>query len=198
MDVLAQPHLGLRRDHCGRDLRLPRRTYLCADARRSGKHNLAEQLRWRTLAIGAVTGSVVFAALIPLQQDAPTLADGLETQAAPLVVISALADIATLVLVAIRRFAVARVTALAAVAAVVTGWGVGQYPWLLVDQVTITDAAGARPRWKRCSSPSAWLWSSCFLRWAISTNRPSRSHGCDRPTAMAANAEGLIRQRERD
>ena len=118
-------------------------TFLCADARRPGKHNLAEQLRWRTLAIGAVTGSVVFAALIPLQQDAPTLADGLETQAAPLVVISALAGIATLVLVAIRRFAVARVTALAAVAAVVTGWGVGQYPWLLVDQVTITDAAGA-------------------------------------------------------
>ena len=25
----------------------------------------------------------------------------------------------------------------------VTGWGVGQYPWLLVDQVTINDAAGA-------------------------------------------------------
>lgn len=25
----------------------------------------------------------------------------------------------------------------------VTGWGVGQYPWLLVDEVTIADAAGA-------------------------------------------------------
>ena len=25
----------------------------------------------------------------------------------------------------------------------ITGWGVGQYPWLLVDQVTIDDAAGA-------------------------------------------------------
>ena len=25
----------------------------------------------------------------------------------------------------------------------VTGWGVGQHPWLLVDQITITDAAGA-------------------------------------------------------
>jgi len=30
-----------------------------------------------------------------------------------------------------------------AVAAVVTGWGVGQYPWILVDQLTIDDAAGA-------------------------------------------------------
>lgn len=118
-------------------------TFLCADARRSGQHRLAEQLRWRTLAVGAVTGSVVFAALVPLQRDAPTLADGLVNQAAPLIAISALAGIATLVLVAIRRFEVARVTALIAVAAVVTGWGVGQYPWLLVDEVTITDAAGA-------------------------------------------------------
>ncbi|GAW49756.1 MULTISPECIES: cytochrome d ubiquinol oxidase subunit II [unclassified Nocardioides] len=118
-------------------------TFLCADARRSGQHKLAEQVRRRTLAVGAVTGIVVFAALIPLKQDAPTLADGLENQAAPLIAISALAGIATLVLVSIRRFAVARVTALIAVAAVVTGWGVGQYPWLLVDHVTITDAAGA-------------------------------------------------------
>lgn len=118
-------------------------TFLCADARRSAQHDLAEQLRWQTLAVGAVTGIIVFAALIPLQRDAPTLADGLRTQAAPLIAISALAGIATLVLLGIRRFALARVAALAAVAAVVTGWGVGQYPWLLVDQVTITDAAGA-------------------------------------------------------
>ena len=48
-----------------------------------------------------------------------------------------------LVLVGIRRFAVARATALVAVASVVTGRGVAQYPWLLVDQVTITEAAGA-------------------------------------------------------
>jgi cytochrome d ubiquinol oxidase subunit II len=118
-------------------------TFLCADARRSGQHNLAEQLRRRTLAVGAFTGIVVFTALVPIERDAPTLAEGLEHQAAPLIVISALAGIATLALTSIRRFAIARVTALVAVAAVVTGWGVGQYPWLLVDEVTITDAAGA-------------------------------------------------------
>lgn len=118
-------------------------TFLCADAKRSGQQNLAEQLRRRTLAVGAVTGIVVFAALIPIERDAPTLSDGLENQAAPLVVMSALAGITTLRLVAARRFSLARATSLIAVAAVVTGWGVGQYPWLLVDQVTITDAAGA-------------------------------------------------------
>ena len=118
-------------------------TFLCADARRSGQYDLAEQLRWRTLTVGAVTGSVVFAALVPIQRDAPTLSDGLQDQAGPLVVISALAGIVTLALIAVRRFSIARVTALVAVAAVVAGWGVGQYPWLLVDEVSITDAAGA-------------------------------------------------------
>jgi cytochrome d ubiquinol oxidase subunit II len=37
----------------------------------------------------------------------------------------------------------ARVSAAVAVVAVVAGWGVGQYPWMLVDQVRIVDAAGA-------------------------------------------------------
>ena len=43
-----------------------------------------------------------------------------------------------------RRYRSARVTAVVAVGTVVSGWGVGQYPWLLVDQLTIDEAAGAR------------------------------------------------------
>ncbi|MEV7431564.1 cytochrome d ubiquinol oxidase subunit II [Nocardioides sp. NPDC092400] len=117
--------------------------FLCSDAARGGHERLAEQLRRRTIGVGVVTGAVVLAALVPLERDAPTLADGLETQAAPLVVASALAGIATLVLLARRRFGLARVTAVVAVAAVVSGWGVGQYPWILVDQLTIAEAAGA-------------------------------------------------------
>ncbi len=31
-----------------------------------------------------------------------------------------------------------------AVAAIVIGWGVGQYDWILVDEVTIADGIGAR------------------------------------------------------
>jgi cytochrome d ubiquinol oxidase subunit II len=118
-------------------------TFLTADAVRSGRERLSEQLRVRTLAVGAVTGGIVFAALVPLTQDAPTLTDGLAGRAAPLVVLSALAGTATLVLLFRRRPALARVSALVAVAAVVLGWGVAQYPWLLVDEVTIADAAGA-------------------------------------------------------
>jgi cytochrome d ubiquinol oxidase subunit II len=117
--------------------------FLTADAARAGSERLASTLRLRTISVGLVTGGVVFAALVPLERDAPTLADGLETQAAPLIVLSFLAGVATLVLLLRRSYAVARLTALLAVAAVVVGWGVGQYPWLLVDEVTIEDAAGA-------------------------------------------------------
>ncbi len=118
--------------------------FLCADAVRTGHPRLAETLRLRTLGVGLVTGVLVFVALVPLRRDAPTLTDGLETQAAPLVIISALAGVATLALVARRRYDLSRLTAVVAVASVISGWGVGQYPWLLVDEVTIADAGGAR------------------------------------------------------
>jgi len=117
--------------------------FLVADARRSGQEDLAEQLRGRTVAVGAVTGLVVFAAMLPLSADAPTLFDGLTGRALPLVVLSGVAGAATLALLWTRRYSVARFTAIGAVATVVLGWGVGQYPWLLVDEVTFTDAAGA-------------------------------------------------------
>jgi cytochrome d ubiquinol oxidase subunit II len=118
--------------------------FLTADASRAGAHHLASVLRLRTLSVGLVTGALVFAALIPLSRDAPTLAHGLETRAAPLIVLSLVAGALTLVLLWRGRFALARPVALVAVAAVVLGWGVGQYPWMLVDELTISEAAGAR------------------------------------------------------
>lgn len=118
-------------------------TFLTADARRSGHDVLSEKLRVRTLAVGVVTGIVVFAALLPIKHDAPTLSDRLLGVASPLIVLSALAGTATLVLIARRRYAVARLSAVVAVASVVLGWGVAQYPWLLVDEVSIKAGAGA-------------------------------------------------------
>lgn len=44
----------------------------------------------------------------------------------------------------VRRYATARLAAAVSVALIVIGWGVGQYPWLLVDELTIAAAAGAR------------------------------------------------------
>jgi cytochrome d ubiquinol oxidase subunit II len=118
-------------------------SFLVADAARAGRTDLANALRIRTLGVGAVTGLVVFAGLFALRSDAPTLFEGLSGRALPLVLLSAAAGLATLVLIARRRYGVARFTAIGAVSTVVIGWGVGQYPWLLVDQMTFADAAGA-------------------------------------------------------
>jgi cytochrome bd ubiquinol oxidase subunit II len=119
-------------------------TFLTADAARRGQAALAAKLRVRSLAVGAATGAVVFAALIPIEHDAPTLWEGLMSRAAPVMALSALGGVATLVLLWTGRFGPARLTAVVAVAAVMAGWGVGQYPWVLVDQVAIAEAAGAR------------------------------------------------------
>ncbi len=118
-------------------------TFLTADAERAGRSRLAEQLRRRTIVVGAVTGLVVLGGLVPIARDAPTLADGLAGRAAPLVATSVLGGVATLLLLLRRRPGPARVTAVVAVASVIVGWGVAQYPWLLVDEVTIAEAAGA-------------------------------------------------------
>jgi cytochrome d ubiquinol oxidase subunit II len=117
--------------------------FLTADADRAGDTDLAEALRRRTLAVGVTTGLVVFAGLYPVAHDAPTLAAGLRTHAAPLLVVALGTGVAAVWLVVRRRYGIARVPAAVAVASVITGWGAGQYPWLLVDEVTINDAAGA-------------------------------------------------------
>lgn len=119
-------------------------TFLTADALRSGHVDLSEKLRTKTIVVGITTGIVVFAALVPIRHDSPTLSDRLLGVAAPLIVLSALAGTATLWLVLRRRYAASRFTAVGAVAAVILGWGVAQYPWILVDQVTISAGAGAR------------------------------------------------------
>jgi cytochrome d ubiquinol oxidase subunit II len=117
--------------------------FLVADAARAHNQPLLASLRRRTLAVAVVTGAVVFAGLLPVRDDAHTLWDGLTGRALPLMIISAAGGVATILLLVARRFSVARVTGVVAVAAVVSGWGVGQYPWLLVDEVRIADAGGA-------------------------------------------------------
>jgi cytochrome d ubiquinol oxidase subunit II len=117
--------------------------FLTAEAHRGDDPALLEHCRVRALGTGVLTGVVALAGVLPLRDDAPTLFNELNGRALPLVVLSAAAGVATLWLLVRRHAELARVTAVIAVAAVVLGWGVGQWPWLLVDAVTVEDAAGA-------------------------------------------------------
>lgn len=117
--------------------------FLTSEADRLGEVDLAEELRRKTLIGAAATGVVVLAGIPVLARDADTLFDRLTGRGLPVILVSAVAGSATIVLLWLRRPGRARLTAAAAVAAVVAGWGVAQFPWLLVDTVRIDDAAGA-------------------------------------------------------
>ena len=123
--------------------RCPPGVFLTADAARAGTSALAERLRKRTLGVGVLADLVVFAGLYPILSEAPTLSHGLLRPRPPLLIMAALSGGLTLILIYRRSYSIARVFAVTAVAAVVAGWGVGQYPWMLVGQSTILDAAAA-------------------------------------------------------
>jgi cytochrome bd ubiquinol oxidase subunit II len=88
-----------------------------------------------------VTGAVAIVALLVLSPDARDLADPLLSGAGPaLVVASVVAGAVSLVLLALRRYVAVRLTAAAAVTALLWGWGAAQYPDMLSGLIA-TDAA---------------------------------------------------------
>jgi len=115
--------------------------YLTSDARRRADPALADAFRWRALVMGAVVGVVAMLGIVVLANDAPTLYHGLITRALPLVILSAMAGLVSLVLLHWRRFGAARLTAGLAVGGILWGWAVAQYPDLLVGALTVAQAS---------------------------------------------------------
>jgi cytochrome d ubiquinol oxidase subunit II len=118
--------------------------FLCGDARREGAEDLADEFRVRALGSAGVTGVLGIAGLFVLRGDAPLLLEGLTGRAAPVVGLSVVAGVVAIVFLARRRYAPARLASSLAVAAILAGWAVAQYPYLLVNEVTIDEAAGGR------------------------------------------------------
>ena len=114
--------------------------FLTADARRSAP-DLADAFRWRTLGAGIVAGGLAIAGILVMRLDAPTLFAGLTGPALPFVALSVVAGMLSLVLCVFAGGRGTRAAAVAAVAAVVLGWGVAQYPLLLPLDLTIGAAA---------------------------------------------------------
>ncbi|MGY1643469.1 cytochrome d ubiquinol oxidase subunit II [Geodermatophilus sp. SYSU D00703] len=118
--------------------------FLCADARREGADDLARQFRARALGTAAVTGAVGIAGLFVLRADAPQLFEGLTGRALPVVVLSVAAGLTALRLLWAGRFVPARAASAVAVTAILVGWAVAQYPYVLVPDLTIEEAATGR------------------------------------------------------
>jgi len=106
--------------------------YLAADAARRDEQGLVRAFRARALGAGVVAGGLALAGIFVLRGDARPFYDELVSgRALPAVIVSALAGLATLALVYRGRFEAARYSAALAVAAVVAGWGLAQWPTIL-------------------------------------------------------------------
>ena len=116
--------------------------YLAADAERGELRDLQRAFRARALGAGVVAGAVAAIGLLVLRSEARELFDDLTSGAGvACLAVSAAAGIGTLALVWRERYAVARYSAVLAVAAVIVGWAIAQSPYLLPGELTIDEAA---------------------------------------------------------
>jgi cytochrome d ubiquinol oxidase subunit II len=115
--------------------------YMAGDSQRAGLDDLVRAFRARALGAGVVTGVVALAGLLVLRDDARDLYDGLTSGGGlALVIVSGLTGLATMALVWGGRYGLARVTAAAAVAAIVVGWLLAQKPYILPPDLTLDQA----------------------------------------------------------
>jgi cytochrome bd ubiquinol oxidase subunit II len=118
--------------------------FLTVEARRRGAPDLEAACRRRALGMGAICGLVALVGIAPLEHDATDVFDGLTGRALPLVLASGAGGLVALAATWRCQVRIARVAAVVAVAAVVGGWGVAQYPDMIAGQVTIDQAAAPR------------------------------------------------------
>jgi cytochrome bd ubiquinol oxidase subunit II len=118
--------------------------YLAGDSVRAGQPDLVRAFRARALGSGVASGVVALGGLLVLRSDARDLFDGLTSGTGlVMVLVSGAAGAATLAFVWTERYGLARVTASAAVAAIVVGWALAQNPYLLPPDLKLDDAAAS-------------------------------------------------------
>jgi cytochrome d ubiquinol oxidase subunit II len=115
--------------------------YLVWDARRFDDTDLAEYFRIRAVVAAVVTGIVAFAGIFVLHRDAHYVFDGLTSRGLPLVILSGLCGVASLVLLMRGAHRYARALSMVAVVAIVVGWGVAQWPYMLPTSLKVSQAA---------------------------------------------------------
>jgi cytochrome d ubiquinol oxidase subunit II len=117
--------------------------FLVSDARRAGDPDLERYFTTRALIAALVAGAIAVAGIIDFRADARYIYDGLVGDGLPLVIASALCGIGVLILLWRRGRRGARPLAIGAVVAVIWGWGVAQYPYLLPETLTIKEGAAS-------------------------------------------------------
>jgi cytochrome bd ubiquinol oxidase subunit II len=119
--------------------------FLVLEARQRGHQDLTRYFSLRATAAGVITGALAGGTFAELSSSAPHVYAGLTGRALPLVAISIAAGIAVLGMLWLRWYhpLLLRPTAAVAVATVVAGWGLAQYPYLFPTSLSL--AAGSAP-----------------------------------------------------
>jgi cytochrome d ubiquinol oxidase subunit II len=117
--------------------------FLVSDARRADDPGLERYFATRALIAALVAGAIAVAGIIAFRADARYIYDGLVGDGLPLVIASGLCGIGVLVLLWRGQRRGSRPLAIGAVVAVIWGWGVAQFPYLLPQTLTIKDGAAS-------------------------------------------------------
>jgi cytochrome d ubiquinol oxidase subunit II len=119
--------------------------FLVGDARRAGEGDLERYFVRRALAAAAVAGVAAAVGLVELHAEARYVFDRLTDQGLPLVIASAACGLALLAVLLRGARRPIRPLAAGAVVAVIWGWGVAQFPYLLPTSLRIDQAAAPDP-----------------------------------------------------
>jgi cytochrome d ubiquinol oxidase subunit II len=119
--------------------------FLVGDARRGDDEEMEHYFERRALAAAVVAGAFAVAGLFALHSEARYVFDRLTSQGLPLVILSLLCGVALLAVLLRGGRRPLRPLAAGAVTAVIWGWGVAQFPYLLPTSLRIDQAAAPDP-----------------------------------------------------
>ncbi len=116
--------------------------FLTREAQMIRDESLTILWRQRSLSTGLWMGLLSLGGLVMVSIEAPQLAAGFQARGWPLVIVSLVCGMGSLVELWKWRFTQAGVAAVGAVAAVIWGWGVSQYPQIIPPSIA-SDSAKA-------------------------------------------------------
>jgi cytochrome d ubiquinol oxidase subunit II len=115
--------------------------YLVFDARRLGEPDMVGYFRRRAIGAAIAAGAIALVGVFVLRADSRYVFDGLTSRALPLVIVSGTCGVASLVLLLRDAPRGGRILAILAVAGIVGGWGVAQWPYVLPTTLEVDQAA---------------------------------------------------------
>ena len=146
---------------------------------------LQDDFRRRALGAGVLLAPVAAAVFGLARQGAPRIFDGLASGwGVPLLVATTVCGAGALAALWTRRFRAARATAVVAVTLILLGWGLAQYPYLVVPDLTLHDTKSAESTltllvWVLAAGALLLFPSFAYLYWVFKGQRGSEGRRRD-------------------